>query len=420
MNDFHSKPPPSTADQAVGPLAGVRVLDITSVVMGPSATQMLAELGADVIKVESPEGDVVRSIGPQGQEAGLGPLFLGVNRGKRSIALDLKSEAGREALLALAREADVLTYNVRPQAMQRLGLGYETFAKLNPKLLYIGMFGFSQRGRHAASAAFDDLIQAASALPDALTRTTGDVPRYLPFNVGDRMVGLYAFGVIAAALYSRSQTGRGQRVDVPMFETLAAQVLGDHLYGQTYIPARGDCGYPRLLSPERRPYRTQDGYVCCLIYTDAQWRAFLRCIGQEALLDSDPRLASIASRTVHITALYGLVADELAKHSTAYWQERLSANDIPVFPMNTLETLLDDEHLADIGFFRPREHPALGTIREIAVPSEWSGTPPGAVRPAPSLGEHTVEVLREAGYDDDRIVRMLDSGAAKAFKPKGG
>lgn len=416
MNDSHSKPSPSNAQQTSGPLAGVRVVDVTSVVMGPSATQMLAELGADVIKVESPEGDVVRAIGPQGHEAGLGPLFLSVNRGKRSIALDLKSAAGREALLALARDADVLTYNVRPQAMQRLGLGYEALAEVNPRLLYVGMFGFSQRGRHAASAAFDDLIQAASALPDALARTTGDVPRYVPFNVGDRMVGLYAFGVIAAALYGRTQTGRGQRVDVPMFETVAAQVLGDHMYGQTYIPAKGDFGYPRLLSPERRPYRTQDGYVCCLIYTDAQWRSFLRCIGREGMLDSDPRLASIASRTVHITALYGLVADELAKHSTAYWQELLSASDIPVFPMNTLETLLDDEHLGDIGFFRQREHPALGTIREIAVPSEWSGTPPGVVRPAPSLGEHTIEVLREAGYDNDRIAGMLASGAAKALK----
>ena len=402
------------APGAAGPLVGVKVVDITSVLVGPSATQMLAELGADVVKVESPEGDVIRAIGPQGREQGLGPLFLGANRGKRSIALDLKSAEGREAVLALAREADVLAYNVRPQAMERLGLGYEALAAINPRLLYVGMFGFSQRGRLAKNAAFDDLIQAASALPHALAHTTGAVPRYLPFNVGDRMVGLYAFGVISAALYGRTQTGRGQRIDIPMFETVASQVMGDHLYGQTFMPAQGGFGYPRLLSPERRPYRTQDGYVCCLVYTDAQWRAFLKCIGREELFTNDPRLASIATRTNHISELYGLVADELAQRTTAQWQALLAESDIPVFPMHTFETLLDDPHLGDIGFFRERNHPAVGKIREMAVPSEWSDTPPGPVRPVPSLGEHTVEVLREAGFDDEQIQHMLASGAAKA------
>lgn len=404
---------PTTQTRA-GPLAGVRVIDVTTVFMGPAATQMLGDLGADVIKVEAPGGDVVRGIGPQGEQQ-LGPLFLGLNRNKRSIALDLKHPDGRAALLDLARGADVLTYNVRPQAMARLGLDYDSLAAVNSRLIVVGMFGFSQRGRYAASAAFDDLIQAASAYPDALARATGGAPRYLPVTLADRTVGLYAFGVIGAALYARERSGRGQRVDVPMFETMVPQLLGDHLYGHTFVPPQGDFGYPRLLSPERRPYATRDGHVCCLIYTDAQWRAFLRAIGQPQLYDSDPRFASIASRTRHITALYGLVADEIAQRSTAEMQALLADADIPVFPMHTLASLMDDGHLADIGFFNEVDHPHVGRIRQLAVPSEWSATPPPEPTPAPRVGEHSRAVLREIGYDDARIDALLASGAL--FEP---
>lgn len=393
-----------------GPLTGVRVVDITTVFMGPSATQMLGDLGADVVKIEAPGGDVVRGIGPQGHER-MGPLFLGMNRNKRSLALDLKTAEGREVLLELAKDADVLTYNVRPQAMARLGLGYEALAAINPRLLYVGMFGFSQRGRYAASAAFDDLIQAACALPQAVAMGSGDIPRYMPITIADRSVGLYAFGVISAALYGRERTGKGQRIDVPMFETMVPYVLGDHLYGQTFVPAQGDFGYPRLLSPERRPYKTRDGHVCCLIYTDVQWRAFLKAIGQPELFDADPRFTNISERTKHIDALYGMVSDEIASRSTAEMQALLEGTDIPVFPMHTFESLLQDPHLDDIGFFSEMEHPHVGTIRQMAVPSEWSGTPPGEATPAPRVGEHSREVLREAGYGEARIDALVASGA---------
>ncbi|WP_420997376.1 CaiB/BaiF CoA transferase family protein [Cupriavidus sp. 30B13] len=399
-------------EMTAGALSGVKVVDITAVFMGPSATQMLGDLGADVIKVEPPEGDVTRGIGPAGDQK-MGPLYLGLNRNKRSVVLDLKSPDGREALLRLVKDADVLAYNVRPQAMQRLGLDYETLAALNPRLVYVGMFGFSQRGRYAPQAAFDDLIQAASGLPQAVAMGSGDIPRYLPITIADRSVGLYAFGVICAALYAQARTGRGQRVDVPMFETMVPYVLGDHLYGETFVPARGGFGYPRLLSPQRRPYKTRDGHVCCLIYHDRHWRTFLKAIGKPDLFDTDPRFATIATRTAHITELYGMVSDEMATRTTAEWRELLKEADIPVFPMHTFESLLDDPHLGDIGFFRESEHPAVGRIREMAVPSEWSGTPPTSRRHAPALGEHSREVLREAGYDEARIDRMMAAGSTR-------
>lgn len=395
-----------------GPLSGVRVIDMTAVFMGPSATQMLADLGADVIKVEAPGGDVVRGIGPQGAQ-GLGPLFLGLNRNKRSIVLDVKHPDGKQALLDLLAGADVLTYNVRPPAMRRLGLDFDTLAALFPRLIYVGMFGFSERGRYAGNAAFDDLIQAACALPQAVAQSCGDVPRYVPFTLADRMVGQHAFGVICAALYAREKTGLGQRVDVPMFETLLPQVLGDHLYGQTFVPAQGDFGYPRLLSPERRPYATRDGHVCCLIYTDTQWRQFLTAIGQPEAFEADPRLANLGTRTRHITALYQWVSDEIAQRSTAELQALLAGTDIPVFPMHTFESVLDDPHLQDIGFFNELQHPQVGTVRNTAVPSEWSGTPPGPATPAPRAGAHSREVLREAGLDDTRIDALLASGAVR-------
>lgn len=395
-----------------GPLAGVRVVDISSVLMGPSATQMLGDLGADVIKVESPDGDSTRKIGPMGDKK-LGPIYLGLNRNKRSIVLDLKQEKGRAALLRLVERTDVFAYNVRPQAMQRLRLDYETLANVNPRLVYVGMFGFSQRGRYAPQAAFDDLIQGATALPLAVSMGTGDIPRYLPITIADRSVGLYAFGVICAALYAREQTGKGQRVDVPMFETMVPYVMGDHLYGETFVPAKGGFGYPRLLTPERRPYQTKDGFVCCLIYHDHHWRAFLKAIGQPDLYESDPRFADITTRTEHITELYVMVADEMRKRTTAEWAELLREADIPVFPVHTFESLMEDQHLHDIGFFSEIEHPAAGRIRSMAVPSEWSCTVPHNNAHAPELGEHSAEILSEAGYTADEIDRMLEAEVTK-------
>lgn len=396
-----------------GPLSGVKVLDLTTVFMGPSCTQLLADLGADVIKVEAPSGDSTRSIGPCG-DLGLGPLFLGLNRNKRSVVIDLKQPEGVAALMRLAKEADVFTTNVRPAAMRRLGVGYEQLSAINPRLIYASMVGFSQRGPYAGKAAFDDMIQAATGLPSVMAESTGDVPRYLPITIADRSVGLYAFGVICAALHARNTTGVGQSVDIPMFETMIPYVLGDHLYGRTFVPEKGGYGYPRLMTRHRRPYKTKDGYVCCLIYTDRHWALFLDVIGKGELMKTDPRFRDIRSRTQAIDELYQLVSDELEKRTTGEWREVLPENEIPIFPMHTFDTLLEDEHLASTGFFQETEHPVVGKILETAVPSEWSGTPPVRQRPVPALGEHTVEVLSQSGFSKTEIDSLLASGAVRA------
>lgn len=392
-----------------GALAGVRVLDLTTVLMGPFATQLLGDMGADVIKVETPHGDTVRHIGPS-RHPGMGPIFLHGNRSKRSLVLDLKQPAGREALLALAKDADALVYNIRPQAMARLGLTWEALAAVNPRLVYAGLFGYDQRGPYAAKPAYDDLIQALTALPALVEAAGADRPRYVPLAVADRYVATVAVGAITAALFHALKTGRGQRVDVPMFETMAQVVLGDHMSGRTFEPPLGPSGYSRSLSRERMPYRTKDGYVCMLPYSDKQWSAFFAAVGRPDLPQGDPRFVDMASRTRHIDALYALVAQYVAQRSTAEWLALLDAADIPAMPMHSLDALIDDPHLAAIGFLQTVEHPSEGAVRSIGSPVQWSGTPSGAWRPAPRLGEHSVEVLEAAGYSREAVAQLVAAG----------
>ncbi len=395
-----------------GPLDGVRILDLTTVVMGPYATQILADLGADVVKVEPPEGDVMRYNAPM-RSKGMGHIFMNANRNKRSVVLDLKKAAGREACLAIARGADVLVYNIRPQAMARLKLSYEEVSAVNPRLIYVGGFGYSQRGPYAAKAAYDDLIQGAVGLPWLAQRAGAETPRYAPVTLVDRSVGLHIVNAVCAALYRRERSGKGQRVDVPMYESMLQTVLGEHMGGYTYLPQTGEPGYARMLAKERRPYETQDGYVCVLVYNDKQWRAFFGLIGRPELL-SDTRFATHEARSRDFEDAYALIAAEMRKRSTADWIAALEGADIPVQRMNSLADIVEDPHLDAIGYFRQVEHPTEGRIRSMAVPSEWSESPPEYRRHAPRLGEHTREVLREAGLAEAEIERMIANGAAFA------
>ncbi len=405
--------PKSCPEKSHGPLFGIRVIDLTSVQMGPYSTLILADLGADIIKVESPleDGDSTRQSVPT-RSPGMGQNFLNSNRNKRSIALNLKHPEGRAALLALVRDADVLLYNMRPQAMTRLKLGYEDVAVVNPKIIYVGAVGFSQRGRYAARPAFDDLLQGMAGMPWLLQRASGAEPRYVPYAYVDRTSSLHIVIAVTSAICHRNRTGEGQRVDVPMFENVVHAVLGEHMIGESYVPAAGPVGYARTLSRHHRPHRTKDGYICTYLQNDKQWRIFFTAIGQAERFESDERFSSRKNRNLHTEAVYTFLSEIFQTRTTAEWLKLFMDNDLPVGHMNSIEDVIHDPHLEDIGFFQRIEHPTEGSLRTMNYATEFAKSPVSNRRPAPHLGEHTVEVLTEAGYDQSRIQRLLDGKVA--------
>lgn len=394
-----------------GPLEGVRVLDLTSNFMGPYASLLLADMGAEVCKVESPEGDTTRGVGPC-RHKGMAAIFLHLNRNKRSMVLDLKRPEGMAALRRMLASADVLLYSLRPKAMERLGLSYEAAREINPRLIYCGAFGFGQHGPYADKPAYDDLIQAAVGMPVLQARRSGP-PVYVATAVADRVVGMATSNAVAMALYRREKTGVGQAVSVPMFETFAHFVMGDHLYGHTFMPSIGGSGYARMMSPERRPYKTMDGHVGVQVYTDKHWQRFFAAVGRPELV-TDPRYVDIAARTQNIGELYELLARTFETKTTAQWVDLLGAADIPIIGMNTPESLLDDPHMAAVGFFEECEHPSEGRIRNLGIPQEWSESPPRQRCLAPRLGEHTAQLLSEYGFGTAEIDALLRSGGARA------
>jgi len=403
------------SDENAGPLAGVRILDLSSVVMGPYATQVLGDLGADVIKVEPFAGDNMRAVGPM-RNAGMGHLYLHLNRNKRSIVLDLKTPGGREACLRLAEGCDALLYNIRPQAMARLGLSYEAVAARNPRLVYVGAYGFGEAGPYAGRPAYDDLIQGQTGIAALYGRQSGDVPRYAPLTLADRAVGLHvAVALVSAVLHARAH-GRGQQVEIPMFEGMAHMVLGDHLGGASFDPPLGPTGYARLLAAHRRPYATSDGFLCMLIYNDKHWRNFFALIGR-ADLEQDPRFCSHGARARHIDEAYAFVAEVMRTRTSAAWLADLAQADIPAARLYSVDDLLEDEHLQATGFVRTVDHPTEGRLRTPAPLGRYAGTPAAIRRPAPRLGEHSREILREAGCTDAEIDALIAARATQEGAP---
>lgn len=393
----------------MGPLNGLRILDLTTVLMGPLATQTMGDFGADVIKVEAPDGDIMREIGPS-RHAGMGPLFLNTNRSKRSIVLDLKRPAARSALLRLAKDADIVVSNIRPRALARLGLSYEEFAKVNPQIIYAALVGFDQKGPYADRPAYDDLIQGGACLAYSFSRA-GLRPAYVPSAIADRFVGIAAVNAILAAVIERQKSGLGQKIEVLMYETMLSLVLGDHLSGLTYEPPLDKGGYARLLSPERRPYRTKDGYICALIYNDGHWERFFKAIGRPDIPEKDARFASFATRMANIDEVYADLGRILLTKTNAEWLELFREIDVPAMPMHSYESALEDEHLKVTGFFRMVEHPSEGVVRSMAVPVHFSRSKIAPDRLAPRLGEHGCGILMEAGFGTDEINELAVSGA---------
>lgn len=389
--------------EATGPLHGVRVVDLTTAVLGPVATLTLGDFGADVIKVETPQGDFMRQLGPA-RHPGMAAYFLHINRNKRSIVLDLKQPAQRSALLELVATADVFVHNMRLDAARRLGLNYASLAERNPRLVHACATGFNRDGPKRDLPAYDDIIQGESGLA-AINAGADGAPRYLPMAVCDKLVGHALASAIGMALFARERTGRGQEVHVPMLETMAAFNLVDHMWHAVLDEPEKGLGYPRMFTPHRRPYATRDGYVCLMATTDDQWRRLLPSLGRAELLE-DPRFASVAQRTAHIDALYGIIADTMRERGTAEWLERLAAADVPHGVVNTLEDIVADPYLWDTGFFCREQHPSEGKAIAIAPTTHFSATPAGLRLPAPRLGEHTGEVLAELGKSAAEIAAI--------------
>ena len=392
------------------PLEGVKVLDLGNMLMAPYAAQWLGDLGADVIKVEPPEGDTTRRIGPRA-EPDMASIFLGLNRNKRSVVLNLKTPQGREALLALAARSDILLHNNRPQKMAALGLGPEALLERNPRLVYACLHGFGEAGPYGGKPAYDDIIQGLCGLADLTGQRTG-TPGYLPTVAADKTSGLMAAIAILAALSQRDRTGKGSYVELPMFEAMVAYTAIEHLYGRQFEPAMGPACYPRVMTPERRPYATADGYICALPYTDRHWASLFEAADRPELA-RDPRFAGIAARTEHIGELYAILGEILLTRSTAEWLQTLERLEVPCAPVKSLEDLIDDPHLAAVDFFTVLESDAGPALRFPGVPALFDGARPPVNRP-PRLGEHTREVLVEAGLSDEQVSALLDTGPRAA------
>jgi crotonobetainyl-CoA:carnitine CoA-transferase CaiB-like acyl-CoA transferase len=374
-----------------GPLAGVRVVDLTAMVMGPYATQIMADMGAEVIKIEPPAGDNTRyiSVAPA---AGLAGVFVNVNRGKKSVVLDLASADGKAALQALIKSADVFVHSMRGKAIAKLGFSYEAVAAINPSIVYTNCYGYGRRGPERDLPAYDDTIQAECGLTAVQQMLTGD-PDFVGTIMADKVAGLTVLYATMMALFHRARTGEGQEVEVAMFETMASFMLVEHANGAMFEPPLGPANYPRVVAPNRKPYRTKDGYIAALVYNDKHWNAFVEAVRPPW---AGPELATLAQRAKQIDRVYGLLAETFRERTTQEWLDLLRELHVPAAPLRTPDELFDNEHLNAVGFFETVESPQ-GPVRFPGVPTWFSQTPGKVQGPAPSLGEHTHEVLEALG-----------------------
>lgn len=398
------------AKDATGPLKGIRILDMTSVVNGAYGVQILADQGAEVIKIEDPAGsrggggDIMRWSGhlPEGAKPGMGPIFLTINRNKRSVVLDLKTPEGQRALRRLVKSCDALVSSVRYEGMKRLGLTYEDIVELKSDIVFVHAAGYGSDGPYAGEPAYDDLIQSASGCADILPRTDGNpVPRIVPTLMADKVSGLFLSQAVTAALLHRQRTGEGQFVEVPMFECVTSFLMVEHLFDHVFEPPTGQYGYTRVVNPNRKPFKTRDGFIGLLPYTDKQWDQFFEIAGWGETIAKDPRFSDYVTRNRHARELYAMVETVTQERTTQEWLDLLKPLSIPVVRTNRLDELETDPHLASVELFETYEHPDVGAYKQIRPPVRFSKTPSNIRRHPPRLGEHTAEVLAEIAEDEE-------------------
>lgn len=380
---------------ATGPLAGIKVVDMSTVVLGPFATLILADLGAEVIKIENGRGDIMRYAGAS-PEPGMGPIFTCLNRNKQSMELDAKTVEGKKALTELLKDADVFFHNVRMAGMERLGLAYEDVAKINPDIVYVHCAGYGKGGAYEKRQAYDDLIQVASGFSDLLRMRDGGDPAYIPSLVADKTVGLYAVYATLAALFHKERTGEGQFVQVPMLETFTFFHMVENLYGETWLPGNGKMAYTRSINQNRKPYKTKDGYIGLVPYSDDQWRVFFKIGGCPEVFE-DERFATYEARTQNVGALYEEIGRVALLKTTEEWLDLLEVAQIPVMGFNSNLDVLKDPHLTDVGFFTERDHPNGSKYRSMKHPVQFSKTPANIRSEPPRMGQDTEIILAQLG-----------------------
>jgi crotonobetainyl-CoA:carnitine CoA-transferase CaiB-like acyl-CoA transferase len=388
---------------ASGPLCGMRVVDLTQFILGPVATQILGDYGADVIKIEAPEGDLNRKIGPA-RYPGMTAMFLGMNRSKRSVVLNLKRPQALEALNRMVADADVFVHSMRPSSAERLGIGYKAIAARNPRIVYAFAPGYRQDGPCRDRPAYDDVIQGESGIAGISELAFGE-PRYLPTVIADKFCGHILASSIGMALVHRERTGEGQEVQVPMLETMMSFNLIEHLWTGAFADPPGELGYDRALMSHRRPFATLDGHICLMATSDTQWRGLFTACGRPELAD-DPRFATLDERSKRFAELYQLIGQEMAKRTTAEWQKRLDAADVPNGVARKLRDLPSDPYIVETGFLQRYTHPQAGPMVTPSIPVHFSKSRARIQGPPPTLGEHTHSVLSEMGYTDAQIERM--------------
>ncbi len=390
-----------------GPLDGIRVLDVSTTFLGPYCSMLMASLGAEVVKVESPVGDIARRVGPNG-DVGMSGTFLVCNHGKRSISLDLKSSEGRAIMQDLARNSDVLVHNMRSDQARRFGLTYADLKSVNERIIVAGAQGYSDDDDQAGRPAYDDVIQAASGLAFLQGLPDGQ-PQYIKTIVADKTAALMLLLSVLAALHQQTKTGRGQQIDVAMEDVLVSYTLVEHLTGHVFVPPRGPAVYPRTVSKNRKPFRTKDGYVSAMMYTDRHWAAFFAAVGSKELA-ADSRYSDVSARTQNIDSLYGFVESVMIERTTSEWLQLLEKFDIPGGPVRSIDDVLTDDGLRERGVLRAFDHPSEGPVLLLGMPVDFGGVRPASDQEAPRLGEHSRAILRELGYAGARIDALVQDG----------